>query len=222
TLPSIRSSCTIRTWPTCMRSTPLSRRGHACPCSRSWHPKRWLSPRGISREGLGASCATETPSDGGNCENGTEALDDAGATASGSGRVRSGRVGARSTREDVGQVSGDGVGLVLEQGRGRDPNRRLGAEPPALAGDNGPAALQQSADGRCLLGDSDPDIEARRAVSCDASTGEGVEAAPASRGIDVGSLLELLPHGLVLPQVGDEFLQDVADPAGAEQLAALG
>ena len=59
-------------------------------------------------------------------------------------------------------------------------------------------------------------------MSCDASTGEGVEEAPASRGIDVGSLLELLPHGLVLPQVGDEFLQDVADPAGAEQLAALG
>ena len=94
-------------------------------------------------------------------------------------------------------------------------------QPPGLAGDDRSAALQEAGDRRGLFDDRYPDIQAGGAMTGDAVLGQRLEEQEAPRCVDASRVLEPLLHRRVGPQVGDDLLEDVANPAGAEQLAPL-
>jgi len=102
-----------------------------------------------------------------------------------------------------------------------DPYPRPGGQAEALAGRDRPAALEQRADRRRLVGHRHPDREAGPPGGRHAAGGQRVEQPAAALGVQVRGAGEQPPDGAVVPQRGDGLLQQVTHPSGAERLPAF-
>src|SRR5207302_281418 len=72
-----------------------------------------------------------------------------------------------------------------------------------------------------LLGDREPDVQAGTPVGTDPTGGERFEQGGAACAVDALSLAQPFLDARIGPEGGDDLLQDAADSAGAEQLAAF-
>src|SRR6266568_5143020 len=130
-------------------------------------------------------------------------------------------IGSRGSVHDLVDRGGQVPGVTRVECRGRDPDPGRRAEPEPLSRAHGPAALQQLLHGRDLLGQRYPDAQAGAAVAGDPAPGERVHEGLAPLCVRAFGASEEVPRALARPEVRRGLLQQVADPAGAEQLAPL-